>query len=102
LHGSSSIPQDAIKKINQYGGKMPDAIGIDAKQVREASKTPVCKVNIDSDTRVTMSASIRESFVKSPEVFDPRAYLGIAREDLLKMYMKKNIEVLGCGRKTAK
>ena len=102
LHGSSSIHQDAIKKINQYGGKMPDAIGIDAKQVREASKTPVCKVNIDSDSRVTMSASIRESFVKSPEVFDPRAYLGIAREDLLKMYMKKNIEVLGCGRKTAK
>jgi len=97
LHGSSSIPQDAIKKINQYGGKMPDAIGIDKRQVREAAKTPVCKVNIDSDSRVTMTASIRETFAKSPEAFDPRFYLGKVREDLVKMYVKKNIEVLGCG-----
>ena len=99
LHGSSSIPQGAIKKINQYGGKMPDAIGIDPKQVREAAKTPVCKVNIDSDSRVTLTASVRESFAKHPEAFDPRFYLGKAREELIKMYMKKNIEVLGCGKK---
>lgn len=102
LHGASSIPGEAVNKINQYGGKMPDAIGIDPKQVREAAKTPVCKVNIDSDSRVTMTASIRESFVKSPEAFDPRFYLGLAREELVKMYMKKNLDVLGCGRKQAK
>lgn len=100
LHGSSSIPQEAIKKINQYGGKMDSAVGIDSRQVREASKTPVCKVNIDSDSRVTMTASVRESFAKNPGDFDPRTYLGQAREDLKSMYISKNVDVLGCGVKT--
>lgn len=99
LHGASSIPVESLDKINKNGGKISNAVGIDPKQVRVAAKTAVCKVNIDSDSRVTTTASIRESFVKSPEVFDPRFYLGQAREDLLNMYVKKNVEVLGCGRK---
>ncbi|MFA7315032.1 MAG: class II fructose-bisphosphate aldolase, partial [Candidatus Magasanikbacteria bacterium] len=98
LHGASSISQEAVKKINQYGGKMESAVGIDPKQVSEASKTSVCKVNIDSDSRVTMTAGIREALSKNPENFDPRGYMGFAREELIKMYKKKNIEVLGCGK----
>ncbi|HAO52846.1 TPA: fructose-bisphosphate aldolase [Candidatus Magasanikbacteria bacterium] len=102
LHGASSIPQEALEKINKYGGKMESAIGIDPKQVRAAAKTAVCKVNIDSDSRITMTASLREVLSQSPEIFDPRTYLAKVREDLMKMYMKKNVEVLGCGKKISK
>ena len=98
MHGSSSIPKEAVNKINKYGGKMEHAVGIDPKQLCEAVKTPVCKVNIDSDSRMTMTAGIRESLAKNPENFDPRGYMGFAREALVEMYKKKNIEVLGCGK----
>jgi fructose-bisphosphate aldolase class II len=95
LHGSSSIPQDYVEKINKYGGKMPDAVGIPESQLREASKSAVCKINIDSDSRIVMTGSIREYLVQHPDHFDPRQYLGYARDKLVQLYKRKNIEVLG-------
>jgi len=95
LHGSSSVPQEYVKKINKYGGKMPDAIGIPEKQLRQASKSAVCKINIDSDGRLVMTGEVREILATKPAEFDPRKYLGPAREELKKMYMRKNKEVLG-------
>ncbi len=95
LHGSSSVPQDLVKKINEYGGKLKDAIGIGEDQLREAAKSAVCKINIDSDGRLAMTAAIREVFAKQPQEFDPRKYLGPARDALKELYKHKNDAVLG-------
>jgi fructose-bisphosphate aldolase class II len=95
LHGSSSIPQDAVATINRYGGRMKDSIGIPEEQLREAARSAVCKINIDSDGRLVMTAKIREIFALKPEEFDPRKYLGPAREALFNMYRGKNRNVLG-------
>lgn len=95
LHGSSSIPQDYVKMVNEYGGKMPDAVGIPEDQLREASKSAVCKINIDSDGRMVMTGTVRKCFAEHPDWFDPRQYLGEARTNLTAMYARKNREVLG-------
>jgi len=95
LHGSSSVPIDKVKTINQYGGKLKDAVGIPEDQLRRAAKSAVCKVNIDSDGRLAMTAAIREYFAKNPAEFDPRKYLGPAREALKELYKHKNVDVLG-------
>lgn len=99
LHGSSSVPQDIVKTINDNGGNIKDAIGIPEDQLRRAATSAVCKVNIDSDGRLAMTAAVRKVFVESPEVFDPRKYLGPARESLKELYMHKNIDVLGSAEK---
>jgi len=95
LHGSSSVPQDLVQIINQYGGKMKDAIGIGEDQLREAAKSAVCKINIDSDGRLAMTAAIRKAFAENPAEFDPRKYLGPARDALKALYIHKNEAVLG-------
>ena len=95
LHGSSSVPQDAVATINKYGGKLADSIGIPENQLRDAAKSAVCKINIDSDGRLVMTAAIREVLAKKPEEFDPRKYLGPARDALKVMYKAKNDNVLG-------
>jgi fructose-bisphosphate aldolase class II len=95
LHGSSSVPQDLVKKINQFGGRLDDAVGISEAQLREAAKSAVCKINIDSDGRLAMTSAIREVFATQPGEFDPRKYLGPAREALKAMYKHKNDTVLG-------
>jgi fructose-bisphosphate aldolase class II len=95
LHGSSSIPQDAVETINRCGGSLKDSVGIPEEQLREAARSAVCKINIDSDGRIVMTAKIREIFSRKPEEFDPRKYLGPAREALREMYARKNREVLG-------
>ena len=95
LHGSSSVPQEYVDTINKYGGKLKDSIGIPEKWLREAATSAVCKVNIDSDGRLAMTAAIREVFANDPAEFDPRKYLGPAREELKKLYMHKTINVLG-------
>ena len=95
LHGSSSVPQDIVAEINKYGGKLKDSIGIPEDQLRQAAKSAVCKINIDSDGRLAMTAAIRKVFVEHPEEFDPRKYLGPAREKLKELYMHKVRCVLG-------
>jgi len=95
LHGSSSVPRDAVETINKYGGQLKDSIGIPEEQLREAARSAVCKINIDSDGRLVMTAKIREIFATKPAEFDPRKYLGPAREALKQMYMAKNQNVLG-------
>lgn len=95
LHGSSSVPQELVKKINQYGGKLQDAVGISESQLREAAKSAVCKINIDSDGRLAMTAAIREVLYTKPAEFDPRKYLGPARDALKALYKHKNDAVLG-------
>ncbi len=95
LHGSSSVPVEYVRIIEQFGGKIPDSVGIPEEQLRKAAKSAVCKINIDSDGRLAMTAMIRKMFAEHPEEFDPRKYLGPAREELKKMYARKNIEVLG-------
>ena len=95
LHGSSSVPQEYVKMINEYGGKLKDSVGIPEEQLRKAAKSAVCKINIDSDGRLAMTGTIRKIFAEKPSEFDPRKYLGPAREALKKMYMHKNIDVLG-------
>lgn len=95
LHGSSSVPQQYVKMINEYGGKLKDSVGIPEEQLREASRSAVCKINIDSDGRLAMTAAIRKYLTENPGAFDPRKYLAPAREELKKMYMHKNINVLG-------
>ena len=95
LHGSSSVPQDEVATINAHGGKLVDAIGIPEEQLRRASKSAVCKINIDSDGRLAMTAAIRKVFVDNPAEFDPRKYLGPARESLKKLYKHKIENVLG-------
>lgn len=95
LHGSSSVPQDLIAIINKYGGKMTDSIGIPEEQLRHAATSAVCKINIDSDGRIAMTAAIREFLALEPTKFDPRQYLGPAREALKKLYVHKLVNVLG-------
>ncbi|GAB1432789.1 class II fructose-1,6-bisphosphate aldolase [Spirochaetota bacterium] len=95
LHGSSSVPQEYIAIIEKFGGRLKDSIGIPEDQLRKAAKSSVCKINIDSDGRLAMTAMIRKVFAEHPEEFDPRKYLGPARDELKKLYMHKNIEVLG-------
>ncbi len=95
LHGSSSVPAEYVDMINKYGGKLKDSVGIPEEQLRKATKSAVCKINIDSDGRLAMTATIRKVFVESPGEFDPRKYLGPAREALKEMYKHKNINVLG-------
>ncbi|MFZ2189565.1 MAG: class II fructose-bisphosphate aldolase [Candidatus Magasanikiibacteriota bacterium] len=99
LHGSSSIPQEYVEMINQYGGNMASAIGIPESQLREAAKSAVCKINIDSDGRLVMTGVIRKVLTEKPGEFDPRKYLGPARDALKEMYKRKNVEVLGCNDK---
>ncbi len=95
LHGSSSVPQEYVKTIEQYGGKIPDSVGIPEEQLRKAAKSAVCKINIDSDGRLAMTAAIRKHLAENPGDFDPRQYLKPARDELVKMYSRKNREVLG-------
>ena len=95
LHGSSSVPQEFVRMVNEFGGKMPDAVGIPEEELRQAAKSAVCKINIDSDGRLAMTAAIRKIFVDQPAEFDPRKYLGPARDELKKLYMHKCEKVLG-------
>lgn len=95
LHGSSSVPQDMVATINKYGGEMKDSIGIPESELRHAATSAVCKINIDSDGRIAMTAAIREFLANEPTKFDPRQYLAPARESLKKLYMSKMINVLG-------
>ena len=95
LHGSSSVPQEYVDTINTYGGKLKDAIGIPEEQLREAARSAVCKINIDSDGRLAMTAVVRKFMAENPDKFDPRQYLGPAREELKKLYMHKINNVLG-------
>ena len=95
LHGSSSVPQDLVAIINKYGGALKDAIGIPEDQLREAAKSAVCKINIDSDGRLAMTAAVREVMATKPAEFDPRKYLGPARDWLRELYKKKLINVVG-------
>ena len=95
LHGSSSVPIQYVKLIEQYGGKLPDSVGIPEEQLRKAAKSSVCKINIDSDGRLAMTALIRQVLWTKPGEFDPRKFLGPAREELKKMYAEKNKNVLG-------
>ncbi|MDR3131457.1 MAG: class II fructose-1,6-bisphosphate aldolase [Treponema sp.] len=95
LHGSSSVPAEYVKMIEEFGGKLKDSVGIPEEQLRRAAKSAVCKINIDSDGRLAMTAIIRKVFAEKPEEFDPRKYLGPARDELKKMYAHKNVSVLG-------
>lgn len=95
LHGSSSVPQEYVDMINAHGGKLPDAIGIPEEELRKAAKMDVCKINIDSDSRLAMTATVRRIFDEKPTEFDPRKYLGPAREEMEKLYKHKIIAVLG-------
>ena len=95
LHGSSSVPMEYVRMIEQYGGKLKDSVGIPEAQLRKAARSAVCKINIDSDGRLAMTAVIRKVLSEKPDEFDPRKYLGPARDELKKLYMHKNIEVLG-------
>lgn len=95
LHGSSSVPQDQVAIINKYGGALKDAIGIPEEQLRRAAKSAVCKINIDSDSRLAMTASVREVLAQKPAEFDPRKYLGPARDNMERLYKHKIENVLG-------
>lgn len=95
LHGASSVPQEYVKEINSLGGKLPDAVGIPEEELRHAAQLSVCKINIDSDIRLAMTAGIRRVFNEQPEVFDPRTYLSVARAEVKKMVAHKIEHVLG-------
>ena len=99
LHGSSSVPQEFVKMVNENGGQMPDAIGIPEEQLREAAKLSVCKINIDSDLRLAMTGTIRKFMKEHPDKFDPREYLKPARANIKEIVRHKLIEVLGCAGK---
>ena len=96
LHGSSSVPQEYVKMVNANGGKMPDAVGIPEEQLREAARSAVCKINIDSDLRLAMTGTIRQFFNEHPDKFDPREYLKPARANIKELVKHKLINVLGC------
>lgn len=96
LHGASSVPQEFVKTINQYGGNMPGAQGVPEDMLRKAATMAVCKINIDSDLRLAVTASIREHFALNPSHFDPRQYLGPARDAVKAMVRHKIVDVLGC------
>ncbi len=95
LHGASSVPQEFVREINSLGGQMPDAIGIPEEQLRRAASMAVCKINIDSDIRLAMTAAIRRTFSEKPSAFDPREYLGAGREAVKAMVKHKIVDVLG-------
>jgi fructose-bisphosphate aldolase class II len=95
LHGASSVEPEYVKMINAFGGKMDDAVGIPVEQLRRAAQSAVCKINIDSDGRLAVTAIIRKVFAEKPSEFDPRKYLGPARDELIKMVKRKNEQVLG-------
>jgi len=95
LHGASSVVQEYVDLINQYGGKLEGAVGVPESQLRKAAASAVCKINIDSDGRLAFTAKVREYLAKNPQEFDPRKYLKPAREELVKLYKHKNINVLG-------
>ncbi len=99
LHGSSSVPQEYVEMINTYGGAMPGAIGVPEDQLREAARSAVCKINIDSDLRLAMTGTIRKFFAEHPDKFDPREYLKPARANIKEMVRHKLIDVLGCNGK---
>ena len=96
LHGSSSVPQEFVEKINKFGGNMPGAIGVPEDQLRQAAQMAVCKINIDSDLRLAMTATVREFFYEHPDKFDPREYLKPARAAIKEMVAHKIVDVLGC------
>ena len=96
LHGSSSVPQEYVKMINENGGKMPDAVGIPEEQLRQAARSAVCKINIDSDLRLAMTGTIRQFFNEHPDKFDPREYLKPARAAIKELVAHKIVDVLGC------
>ena len=99
LHGSSSVPQEYVKMINEHGGKMPNAIGVPEDQLREAAKLSVCKINIDSDLRLAMTGTIRQFMDEHPDKFDPREYLKPARANIKELVRHKLVDVLGCAGK---
>ena len=99
LHGASSVPQEEVATINKYGGALKDALGIPEEQLRRAAASAVCKINIDSDSRLAMTAAVREVFATQPAEFDPRKYLGPARENMKKIYKHKIENVLGSANK---
>ncbi len=101
LHGSSSVPQDDVDTINKYGGALKAAVGIPEEQLRKAAKSAVCKINIDSDSRLAMTAAVRKAFAEKPAEFDPRKYLGPARDHMKELYMHKIVNVLGSNNKLA-
>ncbi len=96
LHGASSVPQDLVEEVNKYGGAMPNAIGVPEEMLRKAATMAVCKINIDSDLRLAMTATIRKCFVENPAEFDPRKYLGPARAAIKEVVRHKIVDVLGC------
>ena len=95
LHGSSSVPEEYVEMCNTYGGKLPNAIGIPESELRKASKSAVCKINIDSDSRLAFTGAVRKHFAEHPDHFDPRQYCGDARKEMIKMYTHKIVNVLG-------
>ena len=95
LHGASSVPQEYVQEINSIGGKLPDAVGIPEEQLRQAARMAVCKINIDSDIRLAMTAGIRRVMTEDPSVFDPRTYLSVARDEVRKTVKHKIVDVLG-------
>lgn len=99
LHGSSSVPQEFVKMINENGGKMPDAVGIPEEQLRKAASMAVCKINIDSDLRLAMTGTIRKYMAEHPADFDPRQYLKPARANIKELVKHKIVDVLGCDNK---
>ena len=101
LHGSSSVPQEYVDIINEFGGKLPDAVGMPEEQLRKASKSAVCKINIDSDSRLAFTAAVRKVFHDKPAEFDPRKYCGPARDLMEQMYKHKITDVLGSDGKLA-
>ena len=96
LHGSSSVPQEYVQMINEFGGNMPGAIGVPEDQLRQAARLSVCKINIDSDLRLAMTGTVRKYLAEHPSEFDPRKYLGPARENIKQLVKHKIIDVLGC------
>ena len=96
LHGSSSVPQEYVKMVNENGGNMPDAVGIPEEQLRKAATMSVCKISIDSDLRLAMTGTIRQFFAEHPEKFDPREYLKPARANIRELVKHKLVDVLGC------
>ena len=101
LHGSSSVPQEYVDIINENGGKLPDAVGIPEEQLRQAAASAVCKINIDSDSRLAFTAAVRKVFAEKPGEFDPRKYCGPARDLMIELYSHKIKEVLGSDNKLA-
>ena len=99
LHGSSCVPQNYVKMVNANGGKMPDAVGIPEEQLRQAARSAVCKINIDSDLRLAMTGTIRQFFNEHPDKFDPREYLKPARANIKELVRHKLVNVLGCNGK---